>query len=183
MALKNICTFQVNGAAIYQVMMGVAWIFGPIAIRTRELPYEYVFAVSNALMGVTMFVVRVLMYDEASAAWRQLVMDGTFRRYRGSPSSGGSAESTLTRSGRESSPFAAHSGIITGTHAFNKPTEPLASDIPRHSHRRPSSGRYAGRGVNFAEPLEYDQPPTPPGSRSQSVENEYASFTGHTTEL
>ena len=174
---------QVSGAAIYTVLMSIAWISGPLTLRTKELPYEYVFAVTNCLSGVTLFVVRVLMYDEASAAWRQLVTDGTFRRYRGSPTPGNSAESTLTRAGREGSIFAAHSGIITGAHAFNKPTEPLASDIPRHVHRRPSSGRYArSRGVNFAEPLEYEEPPTPP-ARRRSIEHDYAMFSGHVTEL
>ena len=170
---------QVCGAFIYTSLMSIAWIFGPIALRTKERPYEYVFAVANALTGVAIFAVRVLMYNEATAAWRQLLTNGTFRRYR--DSARGSAESTLSRSGIEGSIFAAHGGIITGTHAF-QPTEPLASDIPRHGHRRPSSGRYARRGVNFAEPLEYEQSPTPL-VRRRSMEHDVDLFSQHVTEL
>ncbi len=167
---------QIGGAAVYFIFLGIAWIFGPIAIRTGMLRYEYLFCIGNALLGLTIFVVRVVMYREASAAWSQLLTDGTFRHSRSSPQSPGSAESTLSRAPEGGSVFA--QGIITASHgAFQKATEPLASDIPRH-RRGHTAARYIKQNVNFAEPLEYERPPTPTHLKYQSNENPYSLGSG-----
>ncbi len=59
-------TDVVAGGLILLILLTVAWVFGPIGLRTQQQGFEYVFGVSSALCGLTLFVVRVLRYNEVS---------------------------------------------------------------------------------------------------------------------
>ncbi|KAH9364064.1 hypothetical protein HPB48_021296 [Haemaphysalis longicornis] len=79
-----ITTGQVRGAFTVMTLLGVTWIFGVFAVGDARTVFQYVFCVCNSMQGFLIFVVRVLQYPEARAAWAQLVGTGTFKKHRGS---------------------------------------------------------------------------------------------------
>ncbi|KAH9364161.1 hypothetical protein HPB48_017018 [Haemaphysalis longicornis] len=85
-----ITTAQVRGAFTVMTLLGVTWIFGVFAVGEARTVFQYVFCVCNSMQGFLIFVVRVLQYPEARAAWTQLVGTGTFKKHRGSGPPAGS---------------------------------------------------------------------------------------------
>ncbi|XP_077546208.1 uncharacterized protein LOC144158899 isoform X2 [Haemaphysalis longicornis] len=79
-----ITTAQVRGAFTVMTLLGVTWIFGVFAVGDARTVFQYIFCVCNSMQGFLIFVVRVLQYPEARAAWAQLVGTGTFKKHRGS---------------------------------------------------------------------------------------------------
>ncbi|XP_049513847.1 cadherin EGF LAG seven-pass G-type receptor 2 [Dermacentor silvarum] len=75
---------QVRGAFTVMTLLGVTWIFGVFAVGEARTVFQYVFCVCNSMQGFLIFVVRVLQYPEARAAWSQLATTGTFKKNRGS---------------------------------------------------------------------------------------------------
>ncbi|XP_065311042.1 adhesion G protein-coupled receptor E1-like isoform X1 [Dermacentor albipictus] len=75
---------QVRGAFTVMTLLGVTWIFGVFAVGEARTVFQYVFCVCNSMQGFLIFVVRVLQYPEARAAWSQLASTGTFKKNRGS---------------------------------------------------------------------------------------------------
>ncbi|XP_075729557.1 uncharacterized protein LOC119163685 isoform X2 [Rhipicephalus microplus] len=74
---------QVRGAFTVMTLLGVTWIFGVFAVGEARTVFQYVFCVCNSMQGFLIFVVRVLQYPEARAAWAQLATTGTFKKNRG----------------------------------------------------------------------------------------------------
>ncbi|KAH6922888.1 hypothetical protein HPB50_020024 [Hyalomma asiaticum] len=74
---------QVRGAFTVMTLLGVTWIFGVFAVGEARTVFQYVFCVCNSMQGFLIFVVRVLQYPEARAAWSQLATTGTFKKNRG----------------------------------------------------------------------------------------------------
>ncbi|KAK8763706.1 hypothetical protein V5799_033685 [Amblyomma americanum] len=81
---------QVRGAFTVMTLLGVTWIFGVFAVGEARTVFQYVFCVCNSMQGFLIFVVRVLQYPEARAAWAQLIATGTLKKQRGSGPSTGS---------------------------------------------------------------------------------------------
>ncbi|KAK8786095.1 hypothetical protein V5799_007539 [Amblyomma americanum] len=71
-------------------LLGVTWIFGVFAVGKARTAFQYAFCLCNSMQGFLIFVVRVLQYAEARAAWAQLVVTGTFKKHRGSGPATGS---------------------------------------------------------------------------------------------
>uniref|UniRef100_L7M4R1 Putative g protein-coupled receptor n=1 Tax=Rhipicephalus pulchellus TaxID=72859 RepID=L7M4R1_RHIPC len=74
---------QVRGAFTVMTLLGVTWIFGVFAVGEARTVFQYVFCVCNSMQGFLIFVVRVLQYPEARAAWSQLATTGTLKKNRG----------------------------------------------------------------------------------------------------
>ncbi|KAK3101446.1 hypothetical protein FSP39_003656 [Pinctada imbricata] len=74
---------QVRGAFTVMVLLGVTWVFGPVAINESKLVFNYLFTILNSLQGFLIFVFRCLMNNEARMAWVLLIKTGTFKRRRG----------------------------------------------------------------------------------------------------
>ncbi|XP_065279980.1 adhesion G protein-coupled receptor E1-like isoform X2 [Dermacentor albipictus] len=81
---------QVRGAFTVMTLLGVTWIFGVFAVGEARTVFQYVFCVCNSMQGFLIFVVRVLQYPEARAAWAQLATTGTFKKNRGGAAPAGS---------------------------------------------------------------------------------------------
>ena len=88
---------QVRGAFTVMVLMGVPWIFGPLAFSDARVVFSYVFCICNSLQGFLIFVFRCLCNPEAKLAWIQLIKTGTFKSRRGPIKS--YATDTASRSG------------------------------------------------------------------------------------
>ncbi|XP_012937684.1 adhesion G-protein coupled receptor G2 [Aplysia californica] len=74
---------QVRGAFAVMFLMGIPWIFGPLALREARVVFAYLFTICNSLQGFLIFVFRCLFNPEAKLAWIQLFTTGTLKRRRG----------------------------------------------------------------------------------------------------
>ncbi|XP_064607198.1 uncharacterized protein LOC135471789 isoform X2 [Liolophura sinensis] len=79
----TITAAQVRGAFTVLVLLGVSWVFGPLAINEAKLVFSYLFCIANAFQGFLIFIFRCFINPEARAAWLQLIRTGTFKRRRG----------------------------------------------------------------------------------------------------
>ncbi|KAL1440923.1 hypothetical protein MTO96_008970 [Rhipicephalus appendiculatus] len=94
---------QVRGAFTVMTLLGVTWIFGIFAVGEARTVFQYVFCVCNSMQGFLIFVVRVLQYPEARAAWTQLATTGTFKKHRGVPAGSWCANSNPSKRNGHSS--------------------------------------------------------------------------------
>ncbi|KAH7976690.1 hypothetical protein HPB52_018189 [Rhipicephalus sanguineus] len=94
---------QVRGAFTVMTLLGITWIFGIFAVGEARTVFQYVFCVCNSMQGFLIFVVRVLQYPEARAAWSQLATTGTFKKHRGVPAGSWSANSNPSKRNGHSS--------------------------------------------------------------------------------
>ncbi|KAH6923289.1 hypothetical protein HPB50_026514 [Hyalomma asiaticum] len=108
---------QVRGAFTVMTLLGVTWIFGVFAVGEARTVFQYVFCVCNSMQGFLIFVVRVLQYPEARAAWSQLATTGTFKKHRGSGVPGGSWSANSNPSKRNG-----HSAMVRVTSASTDST-------------------------------------------------------------
>ncbi|ESO84327.1 hypothetical protein LOTGIDRAFT_74363, partial [Lottia gigantea] len=60
---------QVRGAFTVMILLGITWVFGPLAIREAKLVFNYLFCILNSLQGFMIFVFRCLFNPEARLAW------------------------------------------------------------------------------------------------------------------
>ena len=65
------------------ILLGVTWLFGPLAIDDARLVFSYLFCICNSLQGCLIFFFRCLLNPEAQLAWKQLFTTGTLKRRRG----------------------------------------------------------------------------------------------------
>ncbi|CAL1531495.1 unnamed protein product [Lymnaea stagnalis] len=74
---------QIRGAFTVMFLLGITWVFGPLAINEAKLVFSYIFCICNSLQGFLIFVFRCLLNPEAKLAWVQLFQTGTLKRRRG----------------------------------------------------------------------------------------------------
>ncbi|GFO14385.1 G-protein coupled receptor [Plakobranchus ocellatus] len=74
---------QIRGAFMVMILLGVTWLFGPLAIDKARLLFSYIFCICNSLQGCLIFLFRCLLNPEAQLAWKQLFLTGTLKRRRG----------------------------------------------------------------------------------------------------
>ncbi|XP_050412538.2 cadherin EGF LAG seven-pass G-type receptor 2 [Patella vulgata] len=74
---------QIRGAFTVMILLGITWVFGPLAIHGAKLVFNYLFCILNSLQGFLIFVFRCLFNPEARLAWIQLIKTGTLKRRRG----------------------------------------------------------------------------------------------------
>ncbi|KAH9494692.1 Adhesion G-protein coupled receptor G2 [Bulinus truncatus] len=74
---------QIRGAFTVMFLLGITWVFGPLAISEAKLVFSYIFCICNSLQGFLIFVFRCLLNPEAKMAWIQLLKTGTLKRRRG----------------------------------------------------------------------------------------------------
>ncbi|XP_055884146.1 adhesion G protein-coupled receptor E2-like isoform X3 [Biomphalaria glabrata] len=74
---------QIRGAFTVMFLLGITWVFGPLAINEAKLVFSYIFCICNSLQGFLIFVFRCLFNPEAKLAWIQLFKTGTLKRRRG----------------------------------------------------------------------------------------------------
>ncbi|XP_059145807.1 adhesion G protein-coupled receptor L4-like [Physella acuta] len=74
---------QFRGAFTVMFLLGITWVFGPLAINEAKLVFSYIFCICNSLQGFLIFVFRCLLNPEAKLAWLQLYQTGTLKRRRG----------------------------------------------------------------------------------------------------
>ncbi|PVD24968.1 hypothetical protein C0Q70_15464 [Pomacea canaliculata] len=74
---------QVRGAFTVMFLLGVTWVFGPLAINEAKVVFNYLFCILNSLQGFLIFVFRCLFNPEARLAWVQLIKTGTLKKRRG----------------------------------------------------------------------------------------------------
>lgn len=65
------------------VLLGVTWVFGPVAINESKVVFNYIFVVLNSLQGFLIFVFRCLINTEVRLSWLYLLKTGKFKRRRG----------------------------------------------------------------------------------------------------
>ncbi|CAG5131173.1 unnamed protein product, partial [Candidula unifasciata] len=75
--------FQIRGAFTVMFLLGITWVFGPLAINEAQTAFSYLFCICNSLQGFLIFVFRCLFNPEAKMAWMQLLYMGTLKRKRG----------------------------------------------------------------------------------------------------
>ena len=80
---EKVTPAQVRGAFTVMVLLGVTWVFGPVAINESKIVFNYLFTILNSLQGFLIFVFRCLLNNEARMAWALLIKTGTFKRRRG----------------------------------------------------------------------------------------------------
>lgn len=84
--LKNTASItpaQIRGAFTVMFLLGITWVFGPLAINEAQTAFSYLFCICNSLQGFLIFVFRCLFNPEAKLAWLQLFYTGTLKRTRG----------------------------------------------------------------------------------------------------
>ena len=74
---------QVRGAFTVMVLLGITWVFGPVAINESKIVFNYIFVVLNSLQGFLIFVFRCLLNTEVRLSWLYLIKTGKFKRRRG----------------------------------------------------------------------------------------------------
>lgn len=74
---------QIRGAFTVMTLLGVTWVFGPLAINEAKLVINYVFTVLNSLQGFLIFVFRCCFNPEVRMAWLMLIKTGKFKRRKG----------------------------------------------------------------------------------------------------
>nr|KAG5695015.1 hypothetical protein BaRGS_015839 [Batillaria attramentaria] len=84
----HITPAQVRGAFTVMFLLGVTWVFGPLAIKDAKLVFNYLFCILNSLQGFLIFVFRCLFNPEARMSWVQLIKTGTLKKRRGPVPSG-----------------------------------------------------------------------------------------------
>ncbi|XP_025106912.1 cadherin EGF LAG seven-pass G-type receptor 2-like [Pomacea canaliculata] len=80
---EGITPAQVRGAFTVMFLLGVTWVFGPLAINEAKVVFNYLFCILNSLQGFLIFVFRCLFNPEARLAWVQLIKTGTLKKRRG----------------------------------------------------------------------------------------------------
>ncbi|KAL8605787.1 hypothetical protein ACOMHN_011149 [Nucella lapillus] len=81
--VEGITPAQVRGAFTVMFLLGVTWVFGPLAIREAKVVFNYLFCILNSLQGFLIFVFRCLFNPEVRMCWVQLVKTGTLKKRRG----------------------------------------------------------------------------------------------------
>ncbi|CAG2185169.1 unnamed protein product [Mytilus edulis] len=80
---EKVTPTQVRGAFTVMVLLGVTWVFGPVAINESKVVFNYIFVVLNSLQGFLIFVFRCLINTEVRLSWLYLLKTGKFKRRRG----------------------------------------------------------------------------------------------------
>ncbi|XP_071081769.1 uncharacterized protein [Haliotis cracherodii] len=80
---EHVTPAQVRGAFTVMILLGVTWVFGPIAVNEARVVFNYLFCILNSLQGFFIFVFRCLYNPEARLAWIQLIKTGTLKTRRG----------------------------------------------------------------------------------------------------
>lgn len=91
---------QVRGALTVMFLLGITWVFGPLAIGKATVVFSYLFCICNSLQGCLIFIFRCLFNPEARLAWEQLVKTGTLKRRRG-PIKSAYTDSSSSKAGPE----------------------------------------------------------------------------------
>lgn len=74
---------QIRGAFTVMTLLGVTWVFGPLAINEAKIVINYLFAILNSLQGFLIFVFRCCFNPEVRASWILLIKTGKFKRRKG----------------------------------------------------------------------------------------------------
>ncbi|XP_021341961.1 cadherin EGF LAG seven-pass G-type receptor 1-like isoform X1 [Mizuhopecten yessoensis] len=80
---EKVTPAQVRGAFTVMVLLGITWVFGPVAIKESKIVFYYLFTILNSLQGFLIFVFRCLFNTEVRSAWVLLIKTGKFKRRRG----------------------------------------------------------------------------------------------------
>ncbi|CAG5121844.1 unnamed protein product [Candidula unifasciata] len=80
---RQITLSQVRGAFTVMCLLGVTWVFGPLAIGDAQTVFNYLFCICNSFQGFAIFVFRCLFHKEARLSWMYLLQKGTFKSRRG----------------------------------------------------------------------------------------------------
>ncbi|KAL4226889.1 hypothetical protein ACF0H5_014867 [Mactra antiquata] len=88
---------QIRGAFTVMTLLGVTWVFGPLAINEAKLVVNYVFTVLNSLQGFLIFVFRCCFNPEVRMAWLLLIKTGKLKRRKG-PATAYTSDSTSSKS-------------------------------------------------------------------------------------
>ncbi|XP_061187542.1 adhesion G protein-coupled receptor B1-like [Saccostrea echinata] len=119
---EKVSPAQVRGAFTVMVLLGVTWVFGPVAINESKIVFNYLFTILNSLQGFLIFVFRCLLNTEARSAWVLLIKTGTFKRRRGPIVS---QHDTCSKGGNESRGNMADSTVHTGRTTIQNSNENL----------------------------------------------------------
>ncbi|XP_025107332.1 adhesion G-protein coupled receptor G2-like [Pomacea canaliculata] len=91
---EGITPGQVRGAFTVMFLLGVTWVFGPLAINEAKVVFNYLFCILNSLQGFLIFVFRCLFNPEARLAWVQLITTCTLKKRREPVRSGNYTDSS-----------------------------------------------------------------------------------------
>ena len=64
-------------------LLGITWVFGPLAINEAKLVINYLFTILNSLQGFLIFIFRCCFNPEVRMAWILLLKTGKFKRRKG----------------------------------------------------------------------------------------------------
>lgn len=119
---EKVSPAQVRGAFTVMVLLGVTWVFGPVAINESKIVFNYLFTILNSLQGFLIFVFRCLLNTEARSAWVLLIKTGTFKRRRGPIVS---QHESCSKGANESRGHMGDSTVHTGRTTINNSNENL----------------------------------------------------------
>lgn len=97
---------QIRGAFTVMTLLGVTWVFGPLAINEAKLVINYLFTILNSLQGFLIFVFRCCFNPEVRMSWLLLVKTGKFKRRKGPLSAYTSDTSSKVDSGKMNGSYA-----------------------------------------------------------------------------
>ncbi|XP_052213544.1 cadherin EGF LAG seven-pass G-type receptor 3-like isoform X1 [Dreissena polymorpha] len=97
---------QIRGAFTVMTLLGVTWVFGPLAINEAKLVINYLFTILNSLQGFLIFVFRCCFNPEVRMSWVLLVKTGKFKRRKGPLSAYTSDTSSKVDSGKMNGSYA-----------------------------------------------------------------------------
>lgn len=117
---EKVSPAQVRGAFTVMVLLGVTWVFGPVAIKESKIVFNYLFTILNSLQGFLIFVFRCLLNTEARSAWVLLIKTGTFKRRRGPIVS---QHESCSKGGNDSRGHLADSTVHTGRTTLHNSNE------------------------------------------------------------
>ncbi|KAK3581267.1 hypothetical protein CHS0354_032998, partial [Potamilus streckersoni] len=161
---------QIRGAFTVMVLLGITWVFGPLAINDAKIVFNYVFTILNSLQGFLIFVFRCFFNPEVRMSWVLLIKTGKFKRRKGpiksfvSDSSSSRVESRLSGSinetqktnlynsvGKQRSQNILHSGQQIEHHRISrKPSKDLHSYFDDfHRHNGTDNSRNGGISIVY----------------------------------
>ncbi|KAK7103049.1 hypothetical protein V1264_021179 [Littorina saxatilis] len=168
---EGITPSQVRGAFTVMFLLGVTWVFGPLAINEAKVVFNYLFCILNSLQGFLIFVFRCVFNPEVRLCWLQLIKTGTLKKRRGPIRSAVYSDSSSKADGK--------SGVYPngGSHrgsAFggSDGTSTMKSSLMHSNGWHPKLNGFSGngqvlerRGTKFST-VDFYQNSTPPESSS-----------------
>ena len=170
----SLCDPQIRGAFTVMFLLGVTWVFGPLAIKEAKVVFNYLFCILNSLQGFLIFVFRCLFNPEVRMCWLQLIKMGTLKKRRGPIRSNVYSDSSSRADGKSGTyPNGSHGG--GGGFVGSNGSSTIKSNLMHSNSWHPKLNGFAGgqalerRGTKFSTLDFYQSTPESAKKGQQNV--------------